>query len=85
MTICMTDPTDSEALRESRADPQAFVLIFERHFDPVNRFLRRRFAPDGELREPASWLLIQAVVTRRGAAHNCCAAVIGEPTIFCEF
>jgi hypothetical protein len=26
----MTDPTDG-ALRESRADPKAFVAIFERH------------------------------------------------------
>ena len=33
-------------LRASRADPRAFVVIFERHFDAVNRFLRRRVAAD---------------------------------------
>jgi hypothetical protein len=35
----MTDPTDG-ALRESRADPKAFVAIFERHLGAVKRFLR---------------------------------------------
>jgi hypothetical protein len=37
----MVEPTDSEALRASRTDPRAFVTIFERHFDAVNRYLRR--------------------------------------------
>jgi len=28
----MGEPSDSEALRASRADPRAFVVIFEHHF-----------------------------------------------------
>jgi len=32
----MVEPSDSEALRASGADPRAFVVIFERHFDAVN-------------------------------------------------
>lgn len=46
MTSQVAEPTDSEALRASRADPQAFVVIFERHFDAVNRYLRRRVSVD---------------------------------------
>jgi hypothetical protein len=44
MTSWMGEPSDSEALRASRAAPRAFVVIFERHFDAVSRYLRRRVA-----------------------------------------
>jgi RNA polymerase sigma factor (sigma-70 family) len=46
MTEWMAEPTDNEALRASRTDPRAFVAIFERHFDAVNRYLRRRVQAD---------------------------------------
>src|SRR5215218_4283616 len=46
MTSWMGEPSDSEALGASRADPRAFVVIFERHFDAVNRYLRRRVPAD---------------------------------------
>jgi len=42
----MAEPSDSEALHASRADPRAFVVIFERHFEVVNRYLRRRVPVD---------------------------------------
>jgi len=42
----MAELSDSEALRASRADPLAFVAIFERHFDAVSRYLRRRAPAD---------------------------------------
>jgi RNA polymerase sigma factor (sigma-70 family) len=38
----MDDLTDAEALQASRSDPHAFVPVFERHFDAVHRYLRRR-------------------------------------------
>ena len=34
--------TDAEAIRRSRTDPEAFRLVFERHFDAVWSYLRRR-------------------------------------------
>lgn len=40
-------PNDSEAIAASLLDPQAFGIIFERHFGSINRYLRRRF--DNEL------------------------------------
>jgi RNA polymerase sigma factor (sigma-70 family) len=38
----MDELTDEEALLASRSDPHAFVAVFERHFDAVHRYLRRR-------------------------------------------
>jgi RNA polymerase sigma-70 factor, ECF subfamily len=38
----MTDPTDAEAISASVDDPRAFELVFDRHFDVVFRYLRRR-------------------------------------------
>ena len=35
-------PTDAEALAAACHDPQAFAVVFERHFDAVFRYLRRR-------------------------------------------
>jgi RNA polymerase sigma factor (sigma-70 family) len=46
MTDWMGEPSDSEALRASRKDARAFVVIFERHFDAVSRYLRRRVPAD---------------------------------------
>ena len=34
--------TDAEAVVASRDDPRAFALIFDRHFDTIFRYLRRR-------------------------------------------
>lgn len=42
----MGELTDAEALCASRSDPHAFVTVFERHFDTVSRYLRRRVARD---------------------------------------
>jgi RNA polymerase sigma factor (sigma-70 family) len=42
----MDELTDAEALRASRSDPHAFVAVFERHFDAVHRYLRRRVPAD---------------------------------------
>lgn len=46
MTTWMAEPTDSQALHASRTDPRVFVVIFERHFEAVNRYLRRRVRAD---------------------------------------
>jgi hypothetical protein len=35
-------PLDSEAIAASLADPPAFAVIFERHFDAIHDYLRRR-------------------------------------------
>jgi RNA polymerase sigma factor (sigma-70 family) len=35
-------PTDAAILTASVADPQAFTALFERHFDPIHRWLHRR-------------------------------------------
>lgn len=34
--------TDAEAIACSLQDPEAFVLVFERHFSPIHRYLRVR-------------------------------------------
>jgi RNA polymerase sigma-70 factor, ECF subfamily len=34
--------TDAEAIAESRADPEWFGVIFDRHFAPIHRYLHRR-------------------------------------------
>lgn len=46
MVALDSDPADAAALACSRDDPEAFVLVFERHFDAVFRFLRRRVGSD---------------------------------------
>jgi len=38
-----TIQTDSEAIGESLTEPRAFGVVFERHFDRVHGYLRRRF------------------------------------------
>jgi RNA polymerase sigma-70 factor (ECF subfamily) len=39
-------PSDVECLALSLSEPQAFELIFERHFAAVHRYLNRRAGPD---------------------------------------
>jgi RNA polymerase sigma factor (sigma-70 family) len=40
-----TDGTDALAIQTSLSQPDAFVAIFERHFDVIARYLRRRVDP----------------------------------------
>jgi RNA polymerase sigma-70 factor (ECF subfamily) len=37
---------DGEAIARSQGDPDAFVPVFERHFDAIHRYLRRRLGPE---------------------------------------
>jgi RNA polymerase sigma factor (sigma-70 family) len=34
--------TDAEAIAASLSEPRAFVAVFDRHFDAIHRYLRRR-------------------------------------------
>jgi RNA polymerase sigma factor (sigma-70 family) len=36
------ETTDAEAIAASLSEPRAFVAVFERHFDAIHRYLRRR-------------------------------------------
>jgi RNA polymerase sigma-70 factor (ECF subfamily) len=38
----MAEPTDAEAIAASADDPRAFNVVFNRHFDVIYRYLRRR-------------------------------------------
>lgn len=38
--------SDAEAIAASLADPAAFVALFDRHADQINRYLRRRVGSD---------------------------------------
>jgi RNA polymerase sigma factor (sigma-70 family) len=38
----MAPRTDAEAIAASLSEPRAFVDVFERHFDAIHRYLRRR-------------------------------------------
>jgi RNA polymerase sigma-70 factor (ECF subfamily) len=38
--------TDGEALARSRTDPEAFLVVFDRHFDTIGRYLARRLPRD---------------------------------------
>src|SRR5919108_2665939 len=42
----MAKRSDSEAIAASLDDPRAFVVVFERHFDAIFRYLRRRVGRD---------------------------------------
>ena len=46
MRDVMAEPTDAGALEASRSDPRAFAVVFERHFEPISRYLRRRVSRD---------------------------------------
>lgn len=39
------EPPDAEAISRSIAEPQAFVIVFEQHFEDVERFVRSRVGP----------------------------------------
>jgi RNA polymerase sigma-70 factor (ECF subfamily) len=39
------DVTDAEAIRASLAQPEAFALLFDRHFDAVHGYAQRRVGP----------------------------------------
>jgi RNA polymerase sigma factor (sigma-70 family) len=41
-----SEQTDSELIAASLVDPDEFGAIFERHFDPIHGYLRRRFADE---------------------------------------
>ena len=43
-----TEPDDASVIARSLADPQAFAVIFERHFDEIHRYRRRRHPPDAD-------------------------------------
>lgn len=45
--------TDADAIERSRSQPEAFALVFERHFDRVHAYLRARVG-DREARELAA-------------------------------
>jgi len=45
--------TDGEAIAASLSEPRAFGVVFERHFDPILRYLRRRLG-DGPGEEAAA-------------------------------
>lgn len=38
--------SDAEAITASLSDPAAFVVVFDRHADAINRYLRRRVGTD---------------------------------------
>ncbi|HYX88104.1 MAG TPA: sigma-70 family RNA polymerase sigma factor [Gaiellaceae bacterium] len=38
--------TDAQAIRASFAKPEAFALLFDRHFDAVHGYVQRRVGPD---------------------------------------
>jgi len=38
--------SDSDAIRCSSTDPEAFVAVFDRHFDAIHRYLHRRLGVD---------------------------------------
>jgi RNA polymerase sigma-70 factor (ECF subfamily) len=52
--VLMAEPTagtresDADVITRSVTDPEAFALIFERHFDEIHRYLRRRFPEQAE-------------------------------------
>ncbi len=41
-----TAESDADAIHRSRVDPEAFVAVFDRHFDTIHRYLHRRLGRD---------------------------------------
>jgi RNA polymerase sigma factor (sigma-70 family) len=37
--------TDAQAIGASLADPEAFAVLFDRHFDAIHRYVQRRVGP----------------------------------------
>lgn len=40
------DPSDAEVIARSLGDPEAFGVIFDRHYDTIHRYVARRSGPD---------------------------------------
>lgn len=59
----MAEPTDAEAIAASLDDPRAFVVVFERHFDAIFRYLRRRVGRS-RAEELAAETFTQALASR---------------------
>ena len=57
------EETDAEAIRLSLADPEAFVVVFERHFGAIYRYLARRAGVDVGS-ELASEVFVRAYAAR---------------------
>ena len=57
------EPTDAEAIAASRDDPRAFAVVFERHFDAIFRYLRRRVGA-ARAEELAAETFVQALAGR---------------------
>jgi RNA polymerase sigma factor (sigma-70 family) len=60
----MGEPTDAEAISASVDDPTAFEVVFDRHFDVVFRYLRRRLGRH-RAEELAAETFAQALASRR--------------------
>lgn len=58
-----TEPSDAAAITRSLDQPDAFRLIFERHFDAILRYCRRRAGRDGD--DVASEVFTRAFDLRR--------------------
>lgn len=59
-----TGESDADAIRRSHDDPEAFVVVFDRHFDALHRYLHRRLGRD-LADEVASEVFTQAFRRRR--------------------
>lgn len=59
----MADLTDAELVVGSRADPNLFGTIFDRHYDAIHRYLRRRLGTD-DADELASETFVRAFRSR---------------------
>lgn len=57
------EPSDAEAIAASREDPRAFGVVFDRHFDAIFRYLRRRVGRS-RAEELAAETFTQALVSR---------------------
>jgi RNA polymerase sigma factor (sigma-70 family) len=44
--VVRREPTDRELIVASRENPKMFIALFDRHFDSVHRYLRRRVGKD---------------------------------------
>lgn len=59
----MAEPTDAEAIAASVDDPNAFEVVFDRHFDLIFRYLRRRVGRQ-RAEELAAETFAQALASR---------------------
>jgi RNA polymerase sigma factor (sigma-70 family) len=60
----LTEASDAEAIRRSLREPDAFRVVFERHFDAVHRYAQRRVGPDAA-DEVAAETFVRAFDNRR--------------------